>query len=164
MLIVILLWVIFYYNYSYWELINIKNEKKVIRISFFTFILYLLIMSLLEVFLYTVIGIGLLSFLGFQYTSYFSVIIFLIICYIMLILTDYCSTFLISLLKIKSKLTKFQERCIDFIMYVCFSTIVIGLVDYLSSNIDISSANQVLFIVMCYLFDICSEYFIMKKD
>lgn len=121
-------------------------------------------MSLLEIFIYTVIGIGLLSFLGFQYTSYFSVIIFLIICYIMLIPADYCSIFLISLLKIRSKLTNFQERCIDFIMYVCFSSIVIGLVDYLSSSINISSANQVLFILLCYLFDLCCEYFIMKKN
>ena len=69
-------------------------------------------------------GLGFLSFLGFTYDSYISVIIFLIICYVMLIPADYYTSILIGLFKTKSNISRFQQRAIDFILYTSFSSLI----------------------------------------
>ena len=144
-------------------MIKIYKEKKIIKTSFFTFIIYLLLILLLEGILYTLIGIGLLSFLGFQYESYLSAFIFFAYCYILMIPVNYYTSLLLSLFKLKSNITKFQERCIDFILYMLFASLVVGVVDYILPSVDISPSNQVLFILLCYSLEICSEYFLYTK-
>lgn len=144
-------------------MIKIYKEKKIIKISFFTFIIYLLLILLLEGILYTLIGIGLLSFLGFQYESYLSAFIFFASCYILMIPVNYYTSLLLSLFKLKGNITKFQERCIDFILYMLFASLVVGVVDYILPSVDISPSNQVLFVLLCYSLEICSEYFLYTK-
>lgn len=116
-----------------------------------------------EVITYTIVGIGFLSFLGFTYDSYISVIIFLIICYIMLIPADYYTSILIAIFKIKSNISSFQQRAIDFILYMCFSSLVVGIVDFFMDSISISPANQVIFILLSYILDVYSDILFLNK-
>lgn len=116
-----------------------------------------------EAIIYTVVGIGFLSFLGFTYDSYISVIIFLIICYIMLIPADYYTSILIGIFKIKSNISSFQQRAIDFIIYMSFSSLVVGIVDFFMDSISISPANQVIFILLSYLLEMYSDILLLNK-
>ena len=144
-------------------MINIKKEKILIKLAILSFSFYMIISFLFDGFLYTVVGIGLLSFLGFSYKSYTSAILFFMICYIMLLPSDYYTTFLIGLIKDKSNITVFQQRVLDFIFYVSFSSLVIGSVDFFMEDIHITPANQVLLIILYYLFQSYFDYFLLSK-
>ena len=76
---------------------------------------------------------------------------------------NYYTSLLLSLFKLKGNITKFQERCIDFILYMLFASLVVGVVDYILPSVDISPSNQVLFVLLCYSLEICSEYFLYTK-
>ncbi|WP_278246245.1 YrvL family regulatory protein [Terrisporobacter othiniensis] len=128
-----------------------------------SFIIYMVTMLVFEAIIYTVVGIGFLSFLGFTYDSYISVIIFLIICYVMLIPADYYTSILIGLFKIKSNISRFQQRAIDFILYTSFSSLVVGIVDFFMEGISISPANQILFVLLYYLLDMYSDMLLLSK-
>ena len=129
----------------------------------FSFIIYMITMLIFEAIIYTIVGIGLLSFLGFSYDSYISVIIFLIICYIMLIPANFYISILIGIFKTKSNISRFQQRSIDFILYTSFSSLVVGIVDFFMEGISISPANQVLFVLLYYLLDVYSDVFLLSK-
>ena len=116
-----------------------------------------------EAIIYTIVGICFLSFLGFTYDSYISVILFLIICYIMLIPADYYTSILIGVFKTKSNISRFQQRAIDFILYTAFSSLVVGIVDFFMEDISISPANQVSFILLYYLFGVYSDALLLNK-
>lgn len=120
-------------------------------------------MLVFEAIIYTIVGIGFLSFLGFTYDSYISVIIFLIICYVMLIPADYYTSILISLFKTKSNISIFQQRTIDFILYTSFSSLVVGIVDFFMEGISISPANQILFVLLYYLLEMYSDMLFLSK-
>lgn len=143
-------------------MIIIKKEKRILKLNIFSFFLYIIAMMLFEGIIYTVVGIGFLSFLGFQYSSYFSAFIFLIICYIILLPVDYYISFLVAIFKVKSNITFGQQRCIDFILYLAFSTFIVDLVDYFMDSIIISPANEILFVILCYLLDVYSDYLILN--
>lgn len=144
-------------------MINIKKEKRIIKITILSFTLYLISMLIWECFIYTIVNIGFLSFLGFTYKSYLSVILFFTICYIMLLPVDYYSSILIGLLKSKNNVSKFQQRVLDFILYSSFSSLVIGSVDFFMEDIHISPANQVLLIILYYLFESYFDYLLLRK-
>ena len=144
-------------------MINIKKEKRIIKITILSFTLYLISMLIWECFIYTIVNIGFLSFLGFTYKSYLSVILFFIICYILLLPVDYYSSILIGLLKSKNNISKFQQRVLDFILYSSFSSLVIGSVDFFMEDIHISPANQVLLIILYYLFESYFDYLLLRK-
>lgn len=120
-------------------------------------------MLIFEAIIYIVVGIGFLSFLGFTYNSYISVIFFLIVCYIMLIPADYYTSLLIGIFKAKSNISKFQQRAIDFILYTSFSSLVVGIVDFFMEGISISPANQILFVLLCYLLEVYSDAILLNK-
>lgn len=120
-------------------------------------------MLVFEAIIYTIVGIGFLSFLGFTYDSYISVIIFLIFCYVMLIPADYYTSILISLFKTKSNISRFQQIAIDFILYTSFSSLVVGIVDFFMEGISISPANQILFVLLCYLLEMYSDMLFLSK-
>lgn len=146
-------------------MINIKKEeeKTIIKLTILSFTIYMIGILLLGAIVYTIVGIGILSFLGFTYDSYRSAVLFFIICYIMLIPADYYISFLIELFKIKSKISKFQQRVIDFILYTSFSSMVVGIVDYFMIGISISPSNQVLFIFLYYLLLMYSDNLLLSK-
>jgi len=133
------------------------------KFTLLSFIIYMIIMLIFEAIIYTIAGIGFLSFLGFTYDSYKSVIIFLIICYIMLIPADYYTSILIGLFKAKSNISRFQQRTIDFILYTSFSCLVVGVVDFFIEGISISPANQILFVLLYYLLEIYSDVLLLSK-
>ena len=128
-----------------------------------SFIMYLFTMLIFETIIYILVGVGLLSFLGFTYDSYISVIIFLVICYILLIITDYYTSILIGLFKARSNISRFQQRSIDFILYTSLSCLIIGIVDFLIKGISISPANQVLFVILYYLLELFFDMLIFEK-
>ena len=128
-----------------------------------SFIMYLFTMLIFETLIYILVGVGLLSFLGFTYDSYISVIIFLVICYILLIITDYYTSILIGLFKARSNISRFQQRSIDFILYTSLSCLIIGIVDFLIKGISISPANQVLFVILYYLLELFFDMLIFEK-
>ena len=128
-----------------------------------SFIMYLFTMLIFETIIYILVGVGLLSFLGFTYDSYISVIIFLVICYILLIITDYYTSILIGLFKARSNISRFQQRSIDFILYTSLSCLIIGIVDFLIKGISISPANQVLFVILYYLLELFFDMLIFGK-
>lgn len=128
-----------------------------------SFIMYLFTMLIFETIIYILVGVGLLSFLGFTYDSYISVIIFLVICYILLIITDYYTSILIGLFKARSNISRFQQRTIDFILYTSLSCLIIGIVDFLIKGISISPANQVLFVILYYLLELFFDMLIFEK-
>ena len=97
------------------------------------------------------------------YKSYLSVILFFTICYILLLPVDYYSSILIGLLKSKNNISKFQQRVLDFILYSSFSSLVIGYVDFFMEDIHISPANQVLLIILYYLFESYFDYLLLRK-
>lgn len=144
-------------------MVNIKKEKIFIRLSILSFILYMIIMLAFEGIIYIIVGMGFLSFLGFTYKSYLSILIFLVICYIMLLPVKYYSTTLIALFSSKSNISYFQQRIIHFILYTSFSSLIVGCVDYFLNNISIPPANQVLFILLCYLFETYLDSLILYK-
>lgn len=144
-------------------MINIKKEKKIIKLDILPFTIYVIIMIIFEWFIYTLVGIGFLSFLGFTYKSYSSVITFFIICYIMLIPVDYYSYILIGLFNNKNNMSRFQQLIINFILYTAFSCLVIGSVDFFMDDIHITPANQVLFILLYYLFKSYSDIVFLTK-
>ena len=128
-----------------------------------SFIMYLFTMLIFETIIYILVGVGLLSFLGFTYDSYISVIIFLVICYILLIITDYYTSILIGLFKARSNISRFQQRTIDFILYTSLSCLIIGIVDFLIKGISISPSNQVLFVILYYLLELFFDMLIFEK-
>ena len=144
-------------------MINIKKEKKIIKLDILPFTIYVIIMIIFEWLIYTLVGIGFLSFLGFTYKSYSSVITFFIICYIMLIPVDYYSYILIGLFNNKNNMSRFQQLIINFILYTAFSCLVIGSVDFFMDDIHITPANQVLFILLYYLFKSYSDIVFLTK-
>lgn len=120
-------------------------------------------MSVFEAIIYIIVSVGFLSFLGFTYDSYISVVIFLISCYLMLIPANYYTSILIGLFKTKSNISKFQQRAIDFILYTSFSSLVVGIVDFFMDGINISPANQVIFVLLSYLLEVYSDYLLLNK-
>lgn len=144
-------------------MIDIKKEKIILKFTPLSFIIYMVTMLVFEAIIYTIVGIGFLSFLGFTYDSYISVIVFLIICYVMLIPADYYTSILIGLFKTKSNISRFQQRSIDFILYTSFSSLVVGIVDFFMEGISISPANQILFVLLCYLLEMYSDMLFLSK-
>lgn len=134
-----------------------------IRLSILYFILYMIMTLIFKGLVYIIVGIGFLSFLGFTYKSYLIVLIFLVVCYIMLLPVNYYTTTLIALFKITSNISNFQQRLIDFILYTSFSSLIIGCVDYFLNDISITPDNQVLFIFLCYLLKTYSNLLILYK-
>ena len=120
-------------------------------------------MLVFEMIIYILVGIGILSFLGFTYDSYRSVIIFLVICYILLIILDYYTSILITLFKSKANISRFQQRAIDFILYTSFSCLIVGFVDFFIKGISISPANQILFVLIYYILEVLSDSFLLSN-
>ena len=150
-----------------WRWVIIKKYRKTMMLDIFSFFIYMIIIFLLKGFIYTVVGIGFLSFLGFQYDSYLSAIVFLVICYLIVFPADYYISFLVSLFKTKSNISFSQQRCIDFILYISFTSLIVGIVDYFMDSIIISPTNQILFVLLCYLLDVFSDLLflnIMNKN
>lgn len=129
----------------------------------FSFIMYMITMLIFETIIYILVSIGILSFLGFTYESYTSVIVFLVICYILLTIFDYYTSILIGLFKSKSIISRFQQRAIDFILYTCFSCIIVGFVDFFIKGVSISPANQILFVLLYYILEVLSSNLLLSK-
>lgn len=144
-------------------MINIKKEKIILRFTLLSFIMYMITMLIFETIIYILVSIGILSFLGFTYDSYISVIIFLVICYILLIILDYYTSVLIALFKSKSNISRFQQRAIDFILYTSFSCLIVGFVDFFIKGVSISPANQVLFVLIYYILEMLSDNLLLSK-
>lgn len=125
--------------------------------------MYMITMLIFETIIYILVSIGILSFLGFTYDSYISVIIFLVICYILLIILDYYTSVLIALFKSKSNISRFQQRAIDFILYTSFSCLIVGFVDFFIKGVSISPANQVLFVLIYYILEMLSDNLLLSK-
>lgn len=81
----------------------------------------------------------------------------------MIIPVDYYSYILIGLFNNKNNMSRFQQLIINFILYTAFSCLVIGSVDFFMDDIHITPANQVLFILLYYLFKSYSDIVFLTK-
>ena len=81
----------------------------------------------------------------------------------MLIPAYYYTSILIGLFKVKSNISSFQQRAMDFILYTSFSCLVVGIVDFFMEGISISPANQILFVLLYYLLEIYSDVLLLNK-
>ncbi|RDY24694.1 hypothetical protein CHF27_000400 [Romboutsia maritimum] len=141
-------------------MINIKNKNRILEfISLFLFFAFFLI---IEFFIFTLVGIGFLSFLGFDYNSFWSVILFFVIYFCAAIPTDFLCIAILDIFKYINKFSYFNYKILEFITEITLTFITINFIDFLMNCINIPLYTEVLFSILNYLLSQCIDF--LDKD
>lgn len=143
-------------------MIKIKNKKKLPFFEFVYIFLFFAVFFLISFLLFTIVGIGFLSFLGFEYNSVSSVIFFFLIYFFVTRPIDFLCTTILDMARYVNRLPypayKFFEFMLDFILTV----LVMGIIDVFMKSINIPLRTEVLFAILSYLLSESMDFF--NKD
>lgn len=111
----------------------------------------------------TFVGVGLMTLIGFEYSSNSAVFLFFFIFVCFTIPLDFISTSVLDFVRYKGRipehLYKLLEFCVEFIL------VLIGLliVDTVMSSISIPFKTKVLFSILLYVFTSSVDYMFSKE-
>lgn len=111
----------------------------------------------------TFVGVGLMTLIGFEYSSNSAVFLFFFIFVCFTIPLDFISTSILDFIRYKGcipeYLYKLLEFCVEFVL------VLIGLliVDTVMSSISIPFKTKVLFSILLYIFTSSVDYMFLKE-
>lgn len=143
-------------------MIIINNRYKFPLNEIIFFILFVGFLIIITFSIFTVVGIGLLSFLGFEYDSIKSVFIFFIIYFCISKITDIFYTNILDFIKYSNKLPHYLYKLIDFFIDCSLTFIIIDLLDLFIKSVQIPTKTQLLFAILSFIFSECLEF--ITKD
>lgn len=141
-------------------MINIKNKLHLGE--FISFLLFIILFFGVSFIISTVVGIGFLSFLGFEHDSFKSVIIFFIFYYCIGKPIDFLCISFLDIMKYVNKLPNKVYKFLEFTFQVSITFITINIIDLFMKSITISSLTEILFALLSYAFAQCNDF--MNKN
>nr|UWI51432.1 regulatory YrvL family protein [Clostridioides difficile] len=144
-------------------MIKISNKRRIPLGEFISVFLFFAVFFGITFCIFTVIGIGFLSFLGFEYKSLGSVLIFFLIYFCITTPIDFLCTTILDIFRYVNKLPysiyKFCEFIIDFIL----TFLAMNIIDTFMDSITIPLSTEILFALLSYLLSECMDFFDKDK-
>lgn len=108
--------------------------------------------------IFTIVGIGFLSFLGFEYYSFKSVLLFFAIYFCVRRSTDVFFTTILDILKYVNRIPHLLYKLVDFFINFSLTFIIMNLLDLMMKSILIPFHTEVLFAILSYAFSVCIDF------
>ncbi|WP_243155234.1 regulatory YrvL family protein [Romboutsia sp. CE17] len=109
--------------------------------------------------LFTFIGIGFLSFLGFEYSSVGSVILFFAIYFLIGSPIDFLCTSLLDVFRYVNRLPYTIYKIIESLLDITLTFITMAIIDVFMNSISIPIHTEILFAILSYLLSQCVDFF-----
>lgn len=142
-------------------MIKIRNKIHVLEI--FALTIFILFFIAIAFIIFTLIGIGFLSFLGFEYNSLKSVILFFIIYFCITSPIDYACTSLLDVIRYRNRLPYTSYKFLEGFFDISLTFILVNILDIFMKSISIPLHTEILFAILSYAFSECMD-FISKKN
>lgn len=105
----------------------------------------------------TFIGIGFLSFLGFEYDSMMSVLIFFLIYFCVTGPIDFVCTTFLDIFRYANRLPYWLYKLSDFVLDFMLTFLTMNILDEIMKSINIPYSTEVLFAILSYVLSECSQ-------
>ncbi|WP_243446352.1 YrvL family regulatory protein [Romboutsia weinsteinii] len=125
-------------------------------------ILFISVLALIAFCIFTVVGIGFLSFLGFEYDSVKSVLFFFLVYFCVNTPVDFVCTFFLDIAKYVSRLPHPLYKLLESLLDISITFITINVIDYFMSSICIPYTTGILFSILSYMLSQCSDF--LRKE
>lgn len=143
-------------------MIKIKNKFHVFEIL--TLIIFILLFISISFIIFTIVGIGFLSFLGFEYYSLQSVLIFFIIYFCIGGPIDIACTSLLDVIRYVNKLPHVSYKFLEAFFDISLTFILVNILDIFMKSITIPLYTEILFAILSYTFSECIDFISNKKN
>lgn len=141
-------------------MVKIKKKSHVFEILALTmFILFFVIIAFV---IFTLVGIGFLSFLGFEYKSLNSVILFFIVYFCIASPIDLVCTSLLDVIRYRNQLSHVSYKFLESFFDISLTFILVNILDVFMSSITIPLYTEILFAILSYVFSECMDF--MSKN
>lgn len=121
--------------------------------------MFFIIFFAISFLIFTIVGIGFLSFLGFEYNSVSSVILFFAIYFLIGSPIDFLCTSFLDVFRYVNRLPYKVYRVFEALLDILLTLITMDLIDRFMSSINIPSHTEVLFALLSYLLSQCVDFF-----
>lgn len=138
---------------------KIDSKRKIPFSDFLYLIVVLAIFFGLSFFVFTFVGIGFLSFLGFEYESVYSVMIFFLIYFCITGPIDFACTTFLDVFRYANRLPYWLYKLSDFVLDFTLTFLTMNILDEIMTSISIPLRTEVLFALLSHLLSECSQYF-----
>lgn len=127
------------------------------------FILFIGFLIIITFSIFTAVGIGFLSFLGFEYDSIKSVFIFFTIYFFVSKIINIFYTNISDFIMYSNRFPNYLYKLIDFFINCSLTFIIIDLLDLFIKSVEIPIKTKLLFSILSFAFSECLDY-ITKDD
>lgn len=138
---------------------KIDSKRKIPFSDFLYLIIVLAIFFGLSFVVFTFVGIGFLSFLGFEYESVYSVMIFFLIYFCITGPIDFACTTFLDVFRYANRLPYWLYKLSDFVLDFTLTFLTMNILDEIMTSISIPLRTEVLFALLSHLLSECSQYF-----
>lgn len=138
---------------------KIDSKRKIPFSDFLYLIVVLAIFFGLSFVVFTFVGIGFLSFLGFEYESVYSVMIFFLIYFCITGPIDFACTTFLDVFRYANRLPYWLYKLSDFVLDFTLTFLTMNILDEIMTSISIPLRTEVLFALLSHLLSECSQYF-----
>lgn len=139
-------------------MIKIDKKNKIPFVEILSLVLFFVILFGISFFIFTFIGIGFLSFLGFEYKSVGSVILFFAIYFLIESPIDFLCTSILDIFRYVNKLPYIRYKMIEALLDMLLTFIIMNIVDMSMNSINIPIHTKVLFSILSYLLSQCIDF------
>lgn len=142
----------------------IKIKRRFHFLEILTLIIFILLFISIAFIIFTIVGIGFLSFLGFEYDSLQSVFIFFIIYFCIASPIDIICTSLLDVLRYVNKLPYVSYKFVEAFFDISLTFILVNILDIFMKSITIPSYTEILFAILSYTLSECIDFMSSNKE
>lgn len=140
----------------------VKIKKKFQILEILALIIFALIFIVIAFIIFTAIGIGFLSFLGFEYDSFKSVLFFFVIYFCISNPIDFICTSLLDVIRYVNKLPYISYKFLEAFFDISLTFVLVNILDIFMQSIYIPTHTEILFAILSYTLSQCMDF--MNKD
>lgn len=140
----------------------VKIKKKLQILEILALIIFALIFVVIAFIIFTAIGIGFLSFLGFEYDSYKSVLLFFVIYFCISRPIDFICTSLLDVIRYVNKFPYVSYKFLEAFFDISLTFVLVNIIDIFMKSVYIPTHSEILFAILSYAFSQCMDF--MRKD
>ena len=111
----------------------------------------------------TFVGVGLMTLIGFEYTSNSAVFLFFFIFVCLTIPLDFVSTSILDFVHYKGRIPESLYKLLEFSVEFILVLIALLIVDTLMTSISIPFKTKILFSILLYVFTSSFDYLFLKE-
>ena len=111
----------------------------------------------------TFVGVGLMTLIGFEYTSNSAVFLFFFIFVCLTIPLDFVSTSILDFVHYKGRIPESLYKLLEFSVEFILVLIALLIVDTLMTSISIPFKTKILFSILLYVFTSSIDYLFLKE-